>query len=130
MCIASIRQIRLHKLILMFCLLLHAVSRADGRTEVKHYLHCLHAEQDLCHGRVSVRPSVCPAIRPQQLSVAGLLLSAVQQEISIYSGGRHMSNFHQMFYACFLWPRVGFLWRRSDTLYTSGLRMTSDNRPF
>ena len=47
-----------------------------------------------------------------------------------YSGGRHMSNFHQMFYACFLWPRVGFLWRRCDTLYTSGLRMTWDNRPF
>jgi len=34
---------------------------------------------------VSVRPSVCPIIRPHQRRAAGLLLSAMRQEISIDS---------------------------------------------
>jgi len=49
-------------------------------------------EQGIYNGRVSVRPSVCPVIRPQQRLAAGLLLSAPWAEISIDSGGRRESS--------------------------------------
>jgi len=39
-----------------------------------------HAEQGLGNRLVSVRPYVCPSIRPQQRRAAGLLLSAVRAE--------------------------------------------------
>jgi len=56
-------------------------------------LHCVHSIRTGIYvtlGCPSVRPSVClsvcAAIRPQQRRAAGLLLSAVQQEISIDGG--------------------------------------------
>jgi len=48
-----------------------------------------YAEQGLCNGGVTVRPSVCPIYQPLQQRAAGLLLGAPRgQEISIDSCGR------------------------------------------
>jgi len=56
-------------------------------------LHCVHSIRTGIYvtlGCPSVRPSVClsvcAVIRPQQRRAAGLLLSAVQQQISIDGG--------------------------------------------
>ena len=48
-----------------------------------HSIRCgllltLSALRGLCNSRVSVRPSVCPVDRQQQLRAAGLLLSALR----------------------------------------------------
>jgi len=48
-----------------------------------------YAEQGLCNGRVSVRPSVCPVDRQQQRRAAGLLMSVGIRYQSIATDAVH-----------------------------------------
>jgi len=63
-------------------------------------LLALPAQQGLCNGRASVRPSVCPIDRQQQRRPAGLLLSALRaRDRSTAAGAVHAAGTgaqHQM----------------------------------